>query len=352
MELLASWREKVRELPTAAALDSPTIDDQVPQLLEKLTEALSGENTEAETNAISTEHGLIRWQAGFDVTEVVAEYNMLRQCLHDAAERQAITVSGKALKIINSIFDDAIGNAVKAFETMTTIELQHKHDEHMAFVLHDLRTPLEALSLGTTFLERSLPHSVRNSEIDSAISVLRNNISRLSLRVRHVLSSASGFKRSIKPQFSVLTLRSEVQKIIIDLEPLTTATQTQVRNNIEDHLTIYTDELLLAQVMQNLLSNAIKFAAGGVIEVGARVTNDANWLECWVKDSGCGIPADQLERVFDRFETTSVKGENGVGLGLAIVREIVELQKGKIRVQSEVGRGSTFTFSLPSKEPG
>jgi signal transduction histidine kinase len=90
--------------------------------------------------------------------------------------------SGKSLHIINNIFDDAIGKAVKAFETLMTIELQHRHDEHLAFVLHDLRTPLEVLSLATTLLERSLPADERNSSINSALSVLRGNINRLTLR--------------------------------------------------------------------------------------------------------------------------------------------------------------------------
>ena len=70
--LLARWREQVRQLPGAAGLDAPTINDEVPQLLDNLADAL-GTGNETETNAISAEHGLLRWQAGFDVTEVVAE---------------------------------------------------------------------------------------------------------------------------------------------------------------------------------------------------------------------------------------------------------------------------------------
>ena len=131
--LLHRWREQVRQLPGAAGLDGPTINDEVPQLLDNLAEALDMGNEDRETSAISAEHGLLRWQAGFDVTEVVAEYNILRQCLQDAAERDGIILTGKTLHIINAVFDEAIGKAVKAFETMMTIELQHRHDEHLAF---------------------------------------------------------------------------------------------------------------------------------------------------------------------------------------------------------------------------
>src|ERR1043165_1169555 len=209
-ELLAQWRRQVRQLPGAADLDTPTINDQVPELLDSLADSLKPPSEPRETNAISTEHGLLRWQAGFDVTEVVAEYNILRQCLQDAAEREGMTLSGKTLHIINRVFDDAIGKAVKAFETMMTIELQHRHDEHLAFLLHDLRTPLEALSLATTLIERSLPAENRNPGIDSALSVLRGNINRLSQRVRHVLAKASGLGHSFRPHFTMLNLRTPV----------------------------------------------------------------------------------------------------------------------------------------------
>src|SRR5690242_15724538 len=117
-DLLARWRRQVRLLPGAADLDTPTINDQVPELLDSLADSLQPMSEPAEKKAISTEHGLLRWQAGFDVTEVVAEYNILRQCLLEAAEREKITLSGEPLHITNNIFDDAIGKAVKAFETI------------------------------------------------------------------------------------------------------------------------------------------------------------------------------------------------------------------------------------------
>lgn len=348
--LLDRWREKVRQLPGAAGLDAPTINDEVPQLLDNLAEALHTGNEDRETNAISAEHGLLRWQAGFDVTEVVAEYNILRQCLQDAAERDGIILIGKTLHIINAVFDEAIGKAVKAFETMMTIELQHRHDEHLAFVLHDLRTPLEALSLATTLLERSLPVENRTSGINSAVSVLRGNINRLSRRVRHVLSTASGLGQAFRSQFTKLNLHAQVENVVRDLEPLALSGGTTVRNQIDEQFEVYTDEILLAQISENLLSNALKFTSQGVIEIGAKRTTDDQWIQCWVKDSGQGIPPEKIDRVFERFETGSEQNHSGLGLGLAIVKEIIDLHKGEIWVQSEVGQGSTFTFLLPRKE--
>jgi two-component system, OmpR family, phosphate regulon sensor histidine kinase PhoR len=209
---------------------------------------------------------------------------------------------------------------------------------------------LEALSLATTLLERSLPDDERNPSINAALSVLRGNINRLSQRVRHVLSMASGLGKSFRPQFGLLNLRAQVEKVARDLEPLAASAATIVRNQVDDQFEVYSDEILLAQIFENLLSNALKFTPRGTIEIGARETTDGQTLECWVKDSGQGIPPAQIDKVFERFETSSEPPQSGMGLGLAIVKEIIELHKGEIWVQSELGKGSTFTFTLPRRE--
>ncbi len=346
-EILASWRQEVRRLPGAKDLDTPTINDEVPQLLDSLANALRRQvgSTYGQADTISAEHGLLRWQVGFDVTEVFAEYNILRGCLQDAAERDGIVLSGKALHIVNTVFDEAVGNAIKAFETMMTIELQHRHEENVAFILHDLRTPLEALSLATSVLERSFAPGDLSSNVTSAFSVLRGNIKRLSERVRQVLRAAGGLGKTYEPKFEVIKLRPHVEEIIRDLDPLATSAGITVSSEIPEDVEVYSDDQLLSQVIQNLLSNALKFTPQGTVEIGARYNGES--VECWVKDSGVGIASDQVDKVFDRFETSSEPERSGLGLGLAIVKEVIELHMGEIRVQSEVGKGSTFTFVFP-----
>lgn len=348
-EILAIWRERVRDLPGAKNLDTPTIYDQVPQLLDSLVDKLlqAEAATDAQTQAISAEHGLLRWQVGFDVAEVVAEYNILRDCLQATAEDAGFFLSGKALEILNSVFDEAVGRAVKAFETMMAIELSHRHEEHIAFVLHDLRTPLEALSLAATLLERSLEANARSNNVNYALSVLRGNINRLSERVRQVLRRETGLGKTFQPEFTFINLRGQVEGMIHDLDPLATATETRVSNDVPADIEIHSDAQLLAQIIQNLLSNALKFTSHGTIQISARKVGEDGTVECSVRDSGAGIPADRLDKVFERFETDSDPESRGIGLGLAIVREIVELHRGEIRVESEVGQGSTFIFVIP-----
>jgi two-component system phosphate regulon sensor histidine kinase PhoR len=347
-ELLADWRTQVRRLPGAADLDAPTINDEVPQLLESLAEELirHSEEADAEVRAVSAEHGLLRWQAGFDVTEVVAEYNILRICLHELAERNGLMLFGKAARIVNTVFDEAVGRAIKAFETMMTIELQHRHEEHIAFMLHDLRTPLEALSLATTLLDRSLPSNAKNLPIESALSVLRANIDRLNNQIRNVLQGAKGIGRTFEPQFTTFNLRQLVEQMIHDFGPIAELSQTKITNEVPADVEVYSEIRLLEQVIQNLLSNAVKFTPQGTVIVGARTEEDGS-MTCWVTDTGKGIETDNLERVFERFETAGSPGQRGIGLGLAIVKEIVELHEGELSAESQLGKGSTFKFRIP-----
>jgi signal transduction histidine kinase len=233
---------------------------------------------------------------------------------------------------------------------MMTIELRHRHQEHVAFVLHDLRSPLEALFFATTLLEHSLSADARTSTVDSALSVLRSNIDRLSERVRQILGGEGGLGQKFQAEFTLVNLRAQVDEVVSDLGPLAISAGTEVRNDVPLDIVIYSDLRLISLLIQNLVTNALKFTSQGTVEIGARKISDDGTIECWVKDSGEGISPERLEKVFDRFETDSQPERRGIGLGLSIVKEIVELHKGEIRVQSQVGQGSSFIFIIPGSQ--
>ena len=109
------------------------------------------------------------------------------------------------------------------------------------------------------------------------------------------------------------------------------------------------DRLRLSQIFSNLLTNAVKFTPnGGAVDV--TIEPAAEGVQVDVRDTGLGIPKDEIEHIFDKYRQTATKataGEGGTGLGLAIVCELVLLHGGQITVASEVGRGSVFTVRLP-----
>src|SRR6478672_10084111 len=117
--VLSRWRPQVRALTSAQHLDAPTLNDHVPQLIDELATALQARSDETIPEALSEAsppaHGLQRVQDGYDIEEVVAEYNILRGCIHDLAQANGLTLQGKPFHILNRVLDGAIGLAVKTF---------------------------------------------------------------------------------------------------------------------------------------------------------------------------------------------------------------------------------------------
>jgi two-component system phosphate regulon sensor histidine kinase PhoR len=346
-ELMSDWHREVGLLAGAEQLDAPTITDHIPQLLTELSENLRSNGTEANLIVSPAEHGVQRWRVGFDITEVVAEYGILRTCIYRLADKYNLPLATKVACIVNTVFDNAIAQAIKAYATHMTVELQKRREEHLSFVIHDLRTPLQAISLATTTLERSQPDESKSKLFTSSISILRRNIGRLDVLIKRVLQEQGNLQLDDSPrverrEFDLWTL---VESTIQDLYPIASDAHTTLVNTVPSDLTIFADARLLGQVFQNLISNAIKFTPNGKITVGASTANGV--VQCWIQDTGAGIDAERLNKIFDKLETDQQPDKRGVGLGLAIVKQIAELHGGAVTVESRVGDGSTFTLTLP-----
>jgi two-component system phosphate regulon sensor histidine kinase PhoR len=122
-ELLARWRESVRRLPGAAGLDAPALNDHVPDLLEELSCALEAACDPRRLPPPMTDnpevHGRQRFEVGFDVGEIVAEYGLLRACVQELAEARGLDFCGEPVRIVGRRLDDAIGRAVETYEGTT-----------------------------------------------------------------------------------------------------------------------------------------------------------------------------------------------------------------------------------------
>ena len=134
--LLARWRVQVRALPAARNLDVPTLNDHLPSFLTELAVALRmpSEDTIAEVlhDGTPPAHGLQRAKDAFDIEEVVAEYNILRGCIHDLAEHNGLPMQGRPFHVLNRVLDGAIGSAVQSFATQKALEVQQRREEYLA----------------------------------------------------------------------------------------------------------------------------------------------------------------------------------------------------------------------------
>ena len=348
-QIMDEWRERAGHLLRELNLDQPTLTDHLPDLvaeiIRNLAHGLEGEPPVEHSSGSPPVHGVQRVYDGLNVDEVVAEYNLLRVAFIVIAERNGLHVVGRAARIINHGIDEAVRQAVAAFAKQQTLIRQAQVDEHLAFIAHDLRTPLNAVSLLVGELRQGLDPKTL-AEAGDLFEMLGRNVQRLDLLIKrvldaHVQTTVKG--SAFHPAKRTFELWPLVQRLIHDLRPLAAQDGITMLNEIPRALTVEADAGLLAQVFQNLLTNAFKYAPGGRVVVQAR--DDAGAITCTVCDDGAGIPAELLPRIFEKLATDPEK--EGTGLGLAIVKQIVEAHGGAASAESTPGNGATFTFTLP-----
>jgi signal transduction histidine kinase len=285
----------------------------------------------------------------FDLEEVVAEYNILRGCIHDLAESNGLILQGESFHILNRVLDQAIGLAVQTYATQQALEVQRRREDYLAFVAHDLRTPLNAISLATRVLEHSYREPSARGETARMLKTLGRNVQHLQGLVDKIIEENTNLRTEtgVKLERREFDLWPLVEALIYDLHPVAGTGSTQLINKVPQSLVVYADASLLRRVFQNLIANAIKFTPRGKVRIGARKLDEQGAVQCWVSDNGAGIPETRLEKVFEELESES-QGE-GLGLGLAIVKTFVEAHGGQVSVESRLGYGSKFGFTLPGK---
>ena len=362
--LLAQWRKQVRELPSAKHLDTPTLNDHIPNLLTELAEALEKNSDQTIPEALVEEsaqiHGTQRLTDGFDLEEVVAEYNILRGCIHDMAGENGITLQGRPFHVVNRVFDLAIGKALQTYSSQRALEVKLKREEYLAFVAHDLQTPLFAISLAGRVLENRLPKVGFTSDSAQMLKTLRRSVQQLEDLVRKVMDENMNLgntddlqgEKGIKLQRREFDLWPLVESLMEEIQPVADGVKTRLVNQVPDDLRVFADASLLKRVFQNLISNAIRYTPNGEIVVAATLAGphgDAQGgVDCWVADNGAGISDDMLDSVFNKGESDPDNAE-GNGLGLAIVKRFVEAHGGTVSVASTHSKGSTFRLTLPYK---
>ena len=352
--LLTHWRNRVRELPSAAHLDIPTLNDHVPDLLDELATVLEEPTEQVIVETLRggspPEHGEQRLEDGFDITEVVSEYNILRGCVHDLALENGLSLDGKPFHVLNRLLDEAIGLAVKTYAEQRALEVKQRRQEYLAFVAHDLRNPLTAISLATGVLELNIQGS-GDPENAQMIKTLHRNVGQLETLVAKVLeenTESDGEVGSMVPVRRAFDLWPLVEAIVHAMKPLATTAGTALTNQVPDDMVVLADSGQLRRVLQNLITNAITYSPGGTVCVGGRTIAETSGSECWVTDTGQGIAADRLEKVFEKGEGDPERAES-TGLGLAIVKNFVEGHGGKVWAESVEAQGTTIRFLLPAR---
>ena len=238
---------------------------------------------------------------------------------------------------------------ILVFHDLTRLkQLERQREEFVANVSHELRTPL---SLIKGYVETLLDGARNNPEVaERFLKIIERNTNRLDLLIQDLLSISALESGRMKLELHPVALRPLVEKVFTDLHSRADNRGIRLVNELPA-MTAQADANRVDQVLANLVDNAIKYGwPQGSVTVGGEKTAGGK-LEIFVRDDGPGIPPEALDRVFERFyrvDKARSRDQGGTGLGLSIVKHIVHSHGGEVWAKSELGKGTTFFFTLPA----
>ena len=226
-------------------------------------------------------------------------------------------------------------------------ELDNLREDLTAMIYHDLRSPLANIVSSLDVLFSMVPEEDKDT-VQAILKIAENSTDRIQRLVSSLLDVNRLESGQPVADQQVIDIVALVQQAVRDVEPVARGRRQTVSAKLpESLLPIWVDEDMARRVLINLLENAAKYTPpDGQVEIGA--DREDHWVHLRVKDNGPGIPAAEQERIFDKF--TRLRGSNksgGLGIGLAFCRLAVLGHGGKIWVESELGKGSTFHFTFP-----
>jgi len=228
-------------------------------------------------------------------------------------------------------------------------ELESARRDFVANVSHELRTPLSMIK---GFVETVIDHPSMDKEtLINFLGKVQKHSDRLALLIEDLLTISKLESGQATINLRELRLCLEISRVVGDLQRSAEKKNIDLTYSVAKDLFVKADADLLEQILLNLIDNAVKYGkTGGKVEVRA-LRNGADQICVSISDDGPGIPPEATDRIFERFfrvDKARSRAQGGTGLGLSIVKHIAQTLGGRVWVESEVGRGSTFFFTLNS----
>ncbi|MGA7160422.1 MAG: ATP-binding protein [Bacteroidota bacterium] len=278
-------------------------------------------------------------------TEVVGVLNIEDTKLHAFDETDVLVLSTLCDQLGSAMHNATLYNEIKE-SNKKLLELDKLKSDFVGIVSHDFRTPLSSIMLAAKSLIKK-EIIATNQHFKEYLGIIIDQATKLSQLAEDTLTITKMESGQLSYYFKLVNIETLVKEAVSMVK---FSNRHQLQYNIElDASFVKGDQSKLRQVLLNLVSNAVKYSPhGGMIEISV-VNHGSEEILLSVKDNGIGIPENQLERLFQKFsrvDSAEVSNIKGSGLGLWISREIIKAHGGKIWVESEVGVGSSFMFTL------
>ena len=369
--------EKDKHIASSNSLNWQAVRDNLPAICQTIIKAIAENNLSllatCEDNQ-GSEHGYTRSGQDFNPEEIVREFFLLKQIVLAQLKPQLLLHSPEKIVeeialidlVINRVMENSFQSYAKArqdrlenlhqqifFTNQELNRLVEDRQDSISYLTHEIKNPLTAI-IG--YSDLFLRQQRKNDRQDSALSDIKHiqqvlQQGRKVLRlIDDTLAISSYCQNNFKLRVQKINICNLLENITLSLKPSIEAKKlTLITSCIPEGLEIKSDSLRLQQIITNLLTNAIRYTPSGKIELTCHKI-EQEFLEIKVADTGIGISKSDRERIFEPYFRSQKSRENvpeGIGLGLAIVSQLVNMLKGKIELISEVNKGSTFIAIVP-----
>jgi two-component system, OmpR family, phosphate regulon sensor histidine kinase PhoR len=347
-EIVRRWLECLERELGPCGLDQSQLRDAIPDYLVKIAEMLqAGASPQTDGGemwaGIAQAHGVARVEQGFDIRDLMREFVLLRLVIVEVAREEKISFEA-IFELITESIEDAIEQSVAAYVSSRDEQARHTEARHVAFLTHELRSPL-----GTAMLAMS--QLCHHGAIAPEHERLAQIVTRSHLRLRDLIEGVLTLERGRAGELSAKAVPTNVGQLIAEaVQQVTPAAESKglaIEADYDDDLVVALDPRLTASAIQNLIDNAVKYSDTGRVRV---------WLESGesdvsvhVCDSCGGVSREDLDMMFTPFRRgRHQRPGTGSGLGLAITREAVEAQGGSVEVEPIEG-ACHFWLRLPNR---
>jgi signal transduction histidine kinase len=348
--VMRTWMMRVQGTITPESMPAVELIDHLPKFLDEVIAALRAQaggpvlTEDMEHSETASGHGEQRLRLGFSLDSVVREYGALRDAIVTTALEVGGPITFAELQCVFSSTISGIARAVSEYARQRDAEQQRLHNEHIAFMAHELRNPL-----ASAMTAHDLLHQQGLIPADSRAA---GALTRSLLTMRELIDHALNVARSASG-IELHRERVQLSEILAEAE-LAAAGEAEERGitlavRIAQDVALHVDRRLVRSALGNVVRNAVKYTARATaVEIRSRVDGKHVLIE--VEDGCGGLPAGKVEAAFAPFVRLD-HSEDGFGLGLAIAKQSVEAHAGTIRVQNLPGKGCIFVLELPIEPP-
>ena len=276
-----------------------------------------------------------------DVTQRRKDEQTLKQ-VKDETEIQAwgLAKANEGIKVLYKELEERAREISK---------LAQVKSDFISTVSHELRTPLTTMREFTSILLDEIPGKI-NKEQKEYLDIVQGNIDRLARIIANLLDISKIEAKKMELKKTLMNIETLVKDAVVGFKSKADAKHITMETLFPQVLSdVYIDSDRITQVFTNLIDNAIKFTQE-LGKIVVEIKAEKKEIECSVRDTGIGIAPEDRDKLFEKFvqiNKTPGPGAKGTGLGLAIIKDLVQLHNGKIWVESELGKGSKFIFTLP-----